>query len=91
MREIETALGMRKNWSAYGFDNLEERTSEEKELNRRRRKHVHYAPSKGLEGSKPMAIITMVLWGILVVAVWVLKLIPIVAAWVLKLIPICLN
>jgi len=45
-----------------------------------KRKHVGYAPSKGLEGSKPMAIITMVLWGIFVVA-----------AWVLKLIPICLN
>ena len=80
MREIETALGMWKNWSAYGLDDWGEPTSEEKNLIEWRREHVHHAPSKGLEGSKPMAIITMVLWGIFVVA-----------AWVLKLIPICLN
>jgi len=91
MRDIETALGMWKNRRAYGLDNREERTCQEEELMKMRRKDVHHAPSKGLEGSKPMAIITMVLWGILVVAVWVPKLIPIVAAWVLKLIPICLN
>ena len=123
MREIETALGMRKNWRAYGLDNFdkpEKLTSEEKELLvceiadewgklripmahdlnelvRWKRERVHYAPSKGLEGSKCMAIITMVLWGIFVVAAWVLMrvvaawvLIPIVAPWV-KLIPICLN
>jgi len=100
MREIESALGMRKNWRAYGLDKPEKLTSEEKELLVReiadelgklgipmaddliewKRKRVRHAPSKGLEGSKGMAMIIMVLWGILVVA-----------AWVLKLISICLN